>query len=483
MGKLRPVSRRTLLRGAGAALALPWLDAMVPAFAATEAVKKTVPLRLGIYSVAGGVVLESWKPAKAGDLDGPLPSILRPLEAHRRDLLLLSGLAHHGGGRNVNAHEHAAYLHLTGSPMADKVNGAPRTTISIDQKVARHIGDQTYLPSLEIATTPSHEQRYSFRSATELMPYEIEPRIILERLFRGRAPMAPNWAKRSAALAAAQQSAAPRSDSLDQSVLDLVREDARSLQTKVGTADRRRLEQYLESVRSIERRTALLEARAKAMMEDGAGIPVDLPPGLPADAREWEPIQQASNQDPEMQQRYIDLLGDLMILALQTDTTRVCTFAVGDDGSLFPGVVTVGFERHFHTLEHQGGNPDPRRTDPIAREACRQISEWFVGNFARFVGRMKAIDEGEGTLLDNTMLLFTSYMADGGHHRSDFPVMFVGGAQGTLKTGRHVAYPHGTPMSNLFVEMLDRMQVRVAEFGESRTSPAAAFDGRLPGLV
>ncbi len=482
MGRIQPLSRRALMRGAGAALALPWLDAMVPAHAASDAVKSTVPLRMGIYSVAGGTVLESWKPDHEGALN-QLPSIMRPLEKHKKDLLVISGLAHHGKGTGLNAHEHAAYVHLTGSPEVAKVDGAPRTSISIDQKVAQHIGDQTYLPSLEIATTPSGERRYSFRSANELMPYETEPRIIFERMFRGRAPMAPNWSKRSASLAAATRDSAKKSDSIDQSVLDLVQDEAKRLQKKIGTTDQKRMDQYLSSVRSLERRIALLELRAKAMVADGAGIPAQIPVGLPAEAKDWEPIKQAANQDPEMQARYIDLIGDLMVLALQTDTTRVCTFAVGDDGSLFPGVVTVGFERHFHTLEHQGGNPDPRRTDPIAREACRQVSAWFVSNFERMVSKMKAIDEGEGTLLDNTMLLFTSYMADGGHHRSDFPVMFVGHAQNTLKTGRHLAMPKDTPMSNLFVEMLDRMNVRVGEFGESKTSSAAAYGGRLPGLV
>ena len=482
MGKLKSVSRRSLMRGAGAMLALPWLDAMVPAHASAATVKSTVPLRMGIYSTAGGTVLESWKPKAAGKLD-KLPSILRPMEKYKKDMLIVSGLAHHGGGKGLNAHEHAASVHLTGATHVEKIDGRIQADISIDQKVAKHIGHETFLPSLEIATTSSGERRYSFRGRNEMMPYEVNPRIIFERMFRGRQPMAPNWSKRSEALAAATRKSAKKSDSLDQSVLDLVQDDVRRLQSKVGKPDQRRMEQYFASVRSLERRLALLEARAAAMVKDGAGIPAEIPKGLPANAKDWDPIRQAANQDPEMQARYIDMIGEMMVLALQTDTTRVCTFAVGDDGSLFPGVVTVGFERHFHTLEHQGGNPDPRRTDPIAREACRQVSTWFVRNFARMVDKMKAIDEGEGTLLDNTMLLFTSYMADGGHHRADYPAMFVGGAQGTLKTGRHVAFRHGTPMSNLYIEMLDRMGVRVGAFGESKTSNAAAYGGRLPGLV
>jgi len=253
-----------------------------------------------------------------------------------------------------------------------------------------------------------------------------------------------------------------------------VLEDARRLQRKVGQTDKQKLDQYLESVHSVERRLAMIEAQAKAMSQDGVGKEIRAPHGIPESPDDYNDIERASNSDPEVQAQYIELMADLMVLALQT--------AVGSDGSLFPGVVTVGFERHFHTLEHQGGIPDPRRSDPIAREACRQISHWQVQQFAKVVEKMKQIDEGGSSLLDNTLLMYTSYMADGGHHRSDYPVMLVGNAQDSLKTGRHVRYPKGTPMSNLYVEMLDRLGVPTSEFGESRVSPAAAFNGRLPNL-
>jgi hypothetical protein len=172
-----------------------------------------------------------------------------------------------------------------------------------------------------------------------------------------------------------------------------------------------------------------------------------------------------------------------MVLAFQTDTTRVVTCAVGDDGAQFPGVVTVGYERHAHSLEHQGNSFRVEDADPIAREGCRQIHAWYTSLFAEMVRKMKSIDEDGSTLLDNSMLLYTSYMADGGHGRDNYPALLVGNAQGTLKTGRQIDFQKHTPVSNLFAEMLQRMGVECDEFGENKTSKNAAYDGRLTDLV
>jgi hypothetical protein len=176
-------------------------------------------------------------------------------------------------------------------------------------------------------------------------------------------------------------------------------------------------------------------------------------------------------------------MADLMVLAFQTDMTRVCTFAAGSDSAHFPGVVTVGSERYCHTLEHQGNAGRVEDADPISREACRQIHTWYTSLFAEMVRKMKGIDEGGSTLLDNTLLLYTSYMADGGHGRDDYPVLLVGNAQGTLKTGRQIEFEKKAPVANLYVEMMNRMGVETDRFGNSLTSKHAAHDGRLPGLV
>jgi len=467
------LTRRDVLRGAGAILALPFLEKT----ALAAAVKP--PLRMGIVTTTGGTVLESWKPKEAGPL-GKLPSILRALEPMKDDLLIVSGLSHGGRAEGLNGHEHAGFLHLTGAPEAKKINGKVAAGVSVDQAAAQAVGGKSYLPSLEIGLS-NQETRYSWRSADQPVPFESNPRLVFDRMFRGRKVAVPDWSRRTDAAAAAP---AGKRDSDDQSVLDLVLDEAARLKKELGSADKHRLEEYLHSVRTVERRVQLVEDLQRQAALD-AEHPGPSTPNLPAnlpDGKAASKLHHLAGHDPEVHADYTRLMADLAVLAFQTDTTRIVTFAVGDDGAFFPGVVTVGYERHCHTLEHQGNADKVENADPIAREGCRQIHAWYTGLFAEMVRKMKAIDEGGSSLLDNSMLLYTSYMADGGHGRDDYPVLFAGGAQGTLKTGRHVAFPKRTPMSNLFVEMLDRMGVKVDAFGESRTSKHAAFDGRLPGL-
>jgi hypothetical protein len=468
------LTRRDVLRGTGALLALPFLESLGLASAAAKP-----PLRMGIVTVTGGTVLESWKPKEVGPL-AKLPSILRCLEPLKDDVLLLSGLSHNGKTDGLNGHESAGYLHLTGAQEAGKVNGKSRSSKSVDQAAAEVVGQTSYLPSLEIGMS-NQETRYSWRSADQHVPYESNPRLVFDRMFRGRKMAVPDWSRRSAAPAAAGS----KRDSDDQSVLDLVLDEAARLKSSISSADRLRLDEYLHAVRTVERRVQLVENLQLQAAQDsehpGPSKPV-VPANLP-DGKMAGKMRQATERDPEVHAEFTRLMADLMVLAFQTDTTRVCTFAVGTDESLFPGVVTVGYERHCHTLEHQGNADKPEHADPIAREACRQIHAWYTGLFGEMIRRMKSIDEGGSSLLDNCMMLYTSYMADGGHGRDDYPVLFAGRAQGTLKTGRHLAFPKRTPMSNLYVEMLDRMGAKVEEFGESRTSKHAAFNGRLPGLA
>jgi len=434
---------------------------------------------MGFVTVTGGTVLESWKPKETGPL-GKLPSILRPLEPHKDDLLVISGLSHNGKTDGLNGHESAGYLHLTGAPEAKKINGKSHSSKSVDQAAAEVVGQSSYLPSLEMGMS-NQETRYSWRAADQHVPYESNPRLVFDRMFRGRQVAVPDWTRRSAAPAVP----GAKRDSEDQSVLDYVVDEAGRLKSSLSAADRHRLDEYLHSVRAVERRVQLVENLQLQAAQDAehpgpsaAVVPANLPDGRMAGR-----MRQATERDPEIHGEYTRLFADLMILAFQTDTTRVCTFAVGTDESLFPGVVTVGYERHCHTLEHQGNADKPEHADPIAREACRQIHAWYTGLFGEMVKRMKAIDEGGSTLLDNSLLLYTSYMADGGHGKDDYPVVFAGNAQGTLKTGRHLAFPKKTPMSNLYLEMLDRMGVKLDEFGESKVSKHAAFNGRLPGLA
>ena len=422
------MNRRAALRSAGAVLALPFLETLPrPAGAKTNEPARP-PLRLGIYTVTGGTVLESWRAPQAGRLE-KLPSILRPLEFARDDLLLLTGLSHHGASDGLNGHEHCAFLHLTGAPKARREAGRPISTVSVDQAAAERIGRETLLPSLELGLT-NQETKYSFRSSGQQVPYEADPRQVFQRMFRGRPLIGANWRRRAGAPAPAAAAAAPAS--YDRSVLDVLLAEVNDLERDLSKSDKRRLEEYLASVRGVERRLDLFESKLRVELADlaaagGRALPnPNLPgPGVPF----WQ-VEREIHEDPEKHAEYIRLMGELWVLAFQTDTTRVATLAAGSDEALFPGVVTVGYERHCHTLEHQGNAGRVEDADPIAREALRQIHAWYTQLFAEIVARLKSIDEGGTSLLDNCLLLYTSYMANGGHGLHDYPALLVGKRRG-----------------------------------------------------
>ncbi|EDY17545.1 protein of unknown function DUF1552 [Chthoniobacter flavus Ellin428] len=479
------MNRRSFLRGTGACMALPFLESLLPR-AARAALAGRPPLRMGIFTVTGGTVLESWKPAAEGALT-TLPSILRPLEFAKNDILVLTGLSQNGKAEGkFNGHTHAATLHLTASDVVKEEGGKITASVSVDQAAAQIAGKETFLPSLEMGLGKG-ETKYSFSAPDQPIPYEANPRLIFDRMFRGRQPETPVWARagaRASVAVAKPTVAAPAGPSLDQSVLDLVLDESKSLRGKLGSGDQQRLDEYMESVRAVEVRVAQMNRQQTSDSKD-MGIAKSglvLPKNLPADATVWKDDRPMMS-DPERHADYIRLLSDLMILAFQTDTTRVCTFAVGSDGAYFPGVVTVGYERHCHTLEHQGNAARPDLADPISREACRQIHEWYTSLFADMIRKMKSIDDGGVSLLDNSMLLFTSYMADGGHGRKDYPCLLAGKAQGTIKTGRHLAFEKDTPVANLYLEMIQRMGSKADEFGDSKTAKTARYNGRLPGLA
>jgi len=482
-----PLSRRAALRGAGAVLALPfmesWAYSLAKAAGAPAKVAVKPPLRMGIFTVTGGTVLESWKQKAAGPLT-QLPSILRPLDFAKDELLLLTGLSHNGQSENLNGHENCAFKHLTGAAKVGKAAGRRYASISVDQAAARVTGNDTFLSSMEFGLS-NHETVYSFRSVDEPVPYEDDPRLVFDRMFRGRKPVVPNWQRRAAAASGqAVRDSAP-TDTYERSVVDAVSEEAKTLRGKLGTADRQKLDQYIDSVRSLESRVERLEARLRmeaADMKD-PGPSKLVAPMLPDRKQHINKIKHVLYGDPEKHAEYIRVMSDLWVMAFQTDTTRVATLAVGDDGAQFPGVVTVGYETHCHTLEHQGNAGTPEQADPISREALRQIHVWYTSLFAEAIRKMKSIDEGAGTLLDNCLLMYSSYMADGGHGTHDYPILLAGKAGGTLKPGRQIDFPKNTPVSNLYIEMLDRMGAKVDSFGESHTSKTQRFDGRLPGLV
>src|SRR4051812_41323433 len=256
---------RDFLRGAGALLALPFLESLqrVSAFAAPVTVKP--PLRMGIFTVTGGTVLESWKLPQGGTL-AKLPSILRPLDFCKDDLLLVTGLSNTGKTNGLNGHESCAFTHLTAAAEARREGGKPVASISVDQAIAEVTGRETIFPSLEFGLS-NQETVYSFRRDGSTVPYEADPRLLFERMFRGRKPIVPNWSRRAANLAATTQASA-QGDSYDRSVVDLVRDNAKSLQRRLGRVDQQRLDEYLTGIRSVEQRIDAVEAKRKLDLLD-----------------------------------------------------------------------------------------------------------------------------------------------------------------------------------------------------------------------
>ena len=432
------ISRRAVLRGLGVAVALPALDAMAPrrVFAGNT---PTPPLRMAFFSIPNGVNNTYWFPKEVGTTYA-LPKTLASLEPVKSDLLVLSGLAHdkakaNGDGAGDHARSNATYL--TGC-QARKTDGKDiRAGISVDQLAAAKTGGSTRLASIELGCEKgamagncdsgyscAYSSAISWKSATLPMPKEINPRSVFTRLFGDPNQLA---AERDRAKQAMYR----------RSVLDLVSADARSLDRELGLADRRKLEEYLEAVRTVEKQIQAAEtddARRMPAMEAPEGIPAEFP-------------------------AYVKLMMDLLVLAFQTDSTRIATFVMANEGSnrTFPWIeVRDG----HHSLSHHGGNVE--KTDKI-----QKIDQFYVEQFSYLVQKMKSVPEGDGTLLDHSMLVYGGAIGDGNRHNHDeLPILLAGNGQGTITTGRHVRYPRGTPLCNLFLSMLDRVGIHEAAFGD-----------------
>ncbi len=427
------ISRRAVLRGLGASVALPALEAMAPRLASQ------LPLRMAFFSIPNGVNNTYWFPKEVG-ADYVLPKTLASLEPVKGDLLVLSGLAHdkakaNGDGPGDHARSNATYL--TGC-QARKTDGKDiRAGVSVDQLAAERLGAQTRLPSIELGCEKgamagncdsgyscAYSSSISWKSSTMPLPKEINPRSVFTRLFGDPNQVAAERDRAKQAL-------------YRRSVLDLVSDDAKSLDRELGLADRRKLEEYLEAVRSVERQIQSAErdgARRMPAVEAPEGIPAEFP-------------------------AYVKLMMDLLVLAFQTDTTRIGTFVMANEGSnrTFPWIeVRDG----HHSLSHHGGNVE--KTDKI-----QKIDQFYVEQFSYFVQKLKATPEGEGSLLDQSMIVYGGAIGDGNRHNHDeLPILLAGKGQGTIATGRHVRYPRGTPLCNLFLSMLDRAGVHEEKFGD-----------------
>lgn len=433
------LSRRTFLQGVGAAIALPMLDAMSPALATVGRATKP-PVRLVFAYVPNGIIMKDWTPATVGK-DFEITRILAPLKAYHDDLLVLSGLADHNGnelGDGPGDHARAGASFLTGVH-CKKTSGADiRSGVSADQIAAQAFASQTRFASLELGCEDSrtvgncdsgyscaYTNSISWRSPTTPMPPEVNPRLVFERLF-GTEDYKLDPAIRA------------RRMSYRRSILDLVREDTQKLNGSLGQADRRKMDEYLTSVREIERRIQSME-RSSGSVTPG----VEKPSGIPVTFAE-----------------YVSLMFDLQLAALRTDLTRVSTMMIGREGSMrtYP---EINIADSHHPLTHHRNNPE-------FIEKVTQINTFHISLFARFLGKMKVTQDGDGTLLDNSLVVYGSGLGDGNRHtHEDLPILVAGKGGGTMKPGRHIAYSTETPVANLYMTLLDRAGVHPNSIGDS----------------
>jgi hypothetical protein len=431
------LSRRTVLRGLGATMALPMLDAMTPALARANGSR---PVRLAFTYIPNGVTLADWTPKGLG-AGYEISRILKPLEPFREDMLVLSGLAAENAkalGDGPGDHARAGASFLTGVHPRKTAGADIQNGISADQIAARVVGKDTRLPSLELGCEESrtvgncdsgyscaYTNSISWRTATTPMPPETNPRSAFERLF-GIEDVALTPEERA------------RRTRRRQSILDLVGERTRELVSTLGPSDRRKIDEYQYAIREIERQIERAE-------KDGIAVPegVEKPSGIPPTFAD-----------------YVKLMFDMQVVAFQADVTRVATMMIGREGSLqtYP---EIGVPDSHHPLTHHRGQPD--FVDKVSK-----INTFHAELFAHFIAKLKATPDVDGTLLDNTMVVYGSAISDGDKHtHEDLPVLLVGRGAGRVKPGRHVVYPRDTPLTNLYLTLLDGMGVRPESIGDS----------------
>ena len=429
--------RRTVLRGLGAAIALPLLDGMVPAFAALRNTAAKPVRRFGAVYVGNGMNMPQWTPAASDTLQ--LSPTLQPLAPFQNRLIVVSGLDNkEGEGTDGGPHPRMQTSWLTGT-RAKKTEGVDiRAGTSMDQIVAKEFGKETQLASLELATESvdllgtcflgyscAYNNTISWRTPTMPLPMENNPRAVFERLFG-----ASDSTDASARLAHVQKT---------RSILDSVTQEVSHFQRKIGPRDRTKLTEYLEAVRDAERRIQ------KAEEQVARELPVvDQPMGIPNTFEE-----------------HAKLMYDLLALAYQTDLTRVSTFLMVREASVrsYP---EIGIPDSHHPLSHHQNNPEK-----LAKQA--KLNAFHIRMFADFLERMQSTPDGDGSLLDHTILLYGSGMSDSNlHHPKDLPVLVVGGG-GTfsMKGGVHRRYTDETPLANLQLTLLDKLGLPVERFGDS----------------
>jgi len=440
------IDRRTVLKGLGTALALPLLEAMHPRLAVAglvDSASKALPLRFACVYVPNGMHMLEWTPSAVGALDN-LPSILEPLAPVRGSISVLTGLTcdkARPNGDGPGDHARAMSAFLTGS-QPRKTHGADiKAGISFDQFLATRIGDATRFPSLEIGCEASrtagncdsgyscvYNSTVSWRTDSSPVPKEINPSLVFDRLFGGT--------KSDEAV-----EARAKRERYRKSILDLVRDDAKALDATLGAADHRKLDEYLSAVRDVERRIerAAAEAGTPRIAPSGATPP---PKGVPKDFTD-----------------HVKLMNDLLVLAFQTDSTRVVTHVFANESS-GRGYPWIGVPEGHHDLSHHAG--DKNKQDKI-----RVINRFHVSMLADLLTKLQSVKEGEGTLLDHSLIVYGSGNSDGNAHNHDNLPILLAGKGGNILGGRHVRYPRETPLTNLFVTIAERMGTPIARFGDS----------------
>lgn len=432
------ISRRTLLRGLGASLALPVLESLMPR-TALAAAGQAFPRRAAFLYVPNGVSMNHWRPQTLGT-DFEFTETLTPLVEFRDRLMVLSGLTldkarDHGDGGGDHARALSAFLTCC---QPRKTHGADiKVGVSVDQVAAWKLGDMTRFPSLEIGCDAGNQvgncdsgyscaysNNISWRSENTPQAKEVNPRMVFERLFLDESQSADRE-KRLA---------------LKKSILDTVHSDANRLNSKLGVNDRQKMDQYLTSVRELEQRIE----RAERFKNQKIEIPnYPTPAGVPTDYRE-----------------HLRVMGDMLVLAFQTDMTRVATYIFANEGSNRP-YPFIGVAEGHHDLSHH--QDDTAKIDKLAK-----INLFHTEQLAYMLSKMRSIQEGDGNLLDNCMIVYGSGIGDGNrHNHDDLPILLIGGGGGSIRTGRHVKYATETPLANLHLSILERLGVQTEKLGDS----------------
>ncbi len=426
----------------GTVIALPVLDAMLPSVKALAATAGTTPAgyprRMAFVYLPNGMNVAKWAPIGEG-ADYQLSETLAPLAAHKADFNVISGIVHQkakANGDGGGGHARASATYLTGA-QAKKSASDIHIGISVDQVAANAIGDQTRFPSLELSCDRGQEAgscdsgyscayqfNISWRSETQPMNPEIEPKAAFDRLFGGGS----SDESREARLRREQQ---------NKSVLDFVMDQTHSLERSLGSHDRQKLDEYLTAIREVEKRIA-----------QNGQMPPTVPDGAMGDLNGEYTFE-----------RHMRLMFDLMTLSFQTDSTRVATFLVSHDGGNRP-YPFAGVPSGHHSMSHHGNNPEKLAS-------LAKIDRWHVTQFGYFLDKLKSVKEGEGTLLDNSMIVYGSGLSDPNQHLNDnLPTILAGRGGGTITPGRHI-HLDPTPMTNLYTSMLHRAGVEVPRFGDS----------------